>query len=177
MGLLMIGKDELRAVIGPLLEEGGLELVLVQVVPGHRQHQLRIFVDRPGGVDVAACADLSRAVARRLEARLDMQGAYRLEVSSPGMNRPIWTLEHFRRFVGERLEFELVEPRNDQVRFRGTIAAVDGEQIVLRTEAGEDFTVGPAEIASARLDLDPWQGRHRERPRRGRRARSGNDGL
>jgi len=155
----MIRKEELQALFAPLLEGSDVELVQVQVVPGHKQHQLRIFVDRPGGIDIGACARLSREIARLLEERLDLRGGYRLEVSSPGMNRPIWTLEHYRRFQGDRLQFDLVEPRDGRTRYQGTIAAVDGERVTLEAETGETFTLALTEIASATLDLDPWKGR------------------
>jgi ribosome maturation factor RimP len=155
----MIRKEELQALFAPLLEGSDIELVQVQVVPGHKQHQLRIFVDRPGGIDIGACARLSREIARLLEERLDLRGGYRLEVSSPGMNRPIWTLEHYRRFQGDRLQFDLVEPRDGRTRYQGTIAAVDGERVTLEAETGETFTLALTEIASATLDLDPWKGR------------------
>lgn len=155
----MIKKEELQALITPLLEGSDIELVQVQVVAGHKQHQLRIFVDRPGGIDIGACARVSREVARRLEERIDLRGGYRLEVSSPGLNRPIWALEHFRRFQGERLQFDLVEPRDGRTRFQGRIAAVDGERVTLEAESGEIFAVDVTEIASAKLDLDPWKGR------------------
>jgi ribosome maturation factor RimP len=155
----MIRKEELQALFAPLLEGSDIELVQVQVVPGHKQHQLRIFVDRPGGIDIGACARLSREIARRLEERLDLRGGYRLEVSSPGLNRPIWTLEHYRRFLGDRLQFDLVEPRDGRTRYQGTIAAVDGESVTLEAETGETFTLALNEIASATLDLDPWKGR------------------
>jgi ribosome maturation factor RimP len=155
----MIKREELQALIAPLLEGSDVELVQVQVVPGHKQHLLRIFIDRPGGIDVGACARLSREIARCLDERPDLQGGYRLEVSSPGMNRPIWALEHFRRFQGERLQFDMVEPREGRTRYQGRIAAVDGERVTLEAESGETFTVAVTEIATATLDLDPWKGR------------------
>ncbi|MBM3317590.1 MAG: hypothetical protein FJY75_07025, partial [Candidatus Eisenbacteria bacterium] len=105
-------------------------------------------------VDVAACARMSREIARRLEGSLE---SYRLEVSSPGMQRPVSTLEHFRRFAGERLRFDLREPRAGRVRFHGAIRAVEGTRVVLDTEEGEEFRVGVDEIAEARLEMDPWK--------------------
>jgi ribosome maturation factor RimP len=153
----MIGPEELEARIAPLIEEAGLELVRLQVVPGHRQTQLRIFVDHEQGVSVADCARLSREIARALEDRPGVESAYRLEVSSAGMNRPIWSLEHFRRFRGEKLHFELVEPLGGRLRFHGTIEAVEGERIRLRTDEGEVLERATGEIAAAHLDLDPWR--------------------
>jgi len=155
----MIGPEELETLVAPLIEQEGLELVQVQVVGGSRQAQLRIFVDQEGGVSVADCARLSRSIVRKLDAQPGLGATYRLEVSSPGMNRPIWKLEHFLRFRGERLRFELVEPRDGHIRFRGSIEAVDGDRIRLRLEGDEVLEVRSDQIATAHLELDPWQRR------------------
>jgi ribosome maturation factor RimP len=153
----MIGLEELETLVAPLVEQEGLELVRIQLVRGHHQAQLRIFVDQERGVTVGDCARLSREIARRLDARPDLASAYGLEVSSAGMNRPIWTLEHFRRFQGEKLCFDLAEPRDGRVRFQGVIEAVAGDRIRLRVEGGPDLEVTADEIAAAHLELDPWR--------------------
>jgi ribosome maturation factor RimP len=153
----MIGLEELESLVAPLVEQEGLELVRIQVVRGHHQAQLRIFVDRDRGVTVGDCARLSREIARRLDERPGLAAAYRLEVSSAGMNRPIWKLEHFRRFRGERLGFDLVEPRDGRTRFHGVIEAVEGDRIHLRVEGGPALEVTAEEIAAAQLELDPWR--------------------
>ena len=168
----MISKAELEAVVAPLLEPEGWELVELQVVPGRRQVQLRVFVDREGGIDVAECGRLSRRIAQALDERPEIVAGYRLEVSSPGMHRPIWTRQHFARFLGESVSGELVEPRNGQLRFRGRIGAVDGERIRIDQDEGEPLELTVDEIAQARLNLDPWKGRRTGRAASG----SGTDG-
>jgi ribosome maturation factor RimP len=155
----MIGPEEWEALVAPLIEQAGLELVKLQVVHGHRQTQLRIFVDHEQGVSVGDCARLCREIGRQLEARFGPESAPLLEVSSAGMSRPIWALEHFRRFRGEKLHFELVEPRQGRLRFRGTIEAVEGERIRLRLDEGEILELTAGEIAAANLELDPWRRR------------------
>ncbi len=160
----MFSREELEAVVRPLIEERGCELVEAQVVPGGRQLLLRVFVDQVGGFGIADCAELSRAIVRRLDLQPSLVTAYRLEVSSAGMNRPIWTLEHFRRFQGELVKGEFVHSLAGRTRFAGRIATVEGERIRLELAEGEQLEVPIEEIASARLELDPWKGRHQVRP-------------
>jgi len=155
----MISRDEVAAIIAPILEEAGAELVEVQVIPGGRRTRLRVFVDREGGITVGECGQLSRRIGRDLDAAPALASGYWLEVSSPGMRRPIWKLEHFRRFVGERLVFELAEAREGRTRFDGTIEAVENERIRLRTGEGALIETDVAGIANAHLDLDPWKRR------------------
>jgi ribosome maturation factor RimP len=158
----MLGNEELALLIRPDIEIDGSELVDVQVVPGKRR-TLRIFVDRAGGVSIGDCAELSRRIARRLDRLEEQAGSYVLEVSSAGMNRPIWSLDHFRRFEGERVKIELTRPHGDQVHLTAVIGGVAGETIRLRVPAGdhegEVLDLSVDDIASARLDLDPWKGR------------------
>lgn len=96
-------REELEELIRPLLQESGLELVQSSVARGGRMQNIRITLDHPDGVSVDACARISRRIAVMLDANPLLRGAYNLEVSSPGMNRPIWSAEHFRRFAGERV--------------------------------------------------------------------------
>ncbi|MFH1143469.1 MAG: ribosome maturation factor RimP [Candidatus Eisenbacteria bacterium] len=160
----IITKEQLEALVAPLLREAGAELVQVQILPGGRQVRLRLFVDRAGGITVGQCGELSRQIARELERFPDLASGYALEVSSPGMDRPISTLEHFRRFAGERVTVDLVAAREGRSRFSGSIDAVEGERIRLRLDGGEVLEIGPADLAGARLDLDPWKPRARARP-------------
>lgn len=159
----MISKEELEALVAPILRDAGAELVQVQVSAGARRAQLRVFADREGGITVGECGDLSRRIARELDRLAGLATGYMLEVSSPGMNRPIWALEHYRRFAGERLSFELAEPYEGRRRFAGTIESVEGERIRLRIAGGDLLDVELGQIAEARLDMDPWK--RRELPR------------
>jgi len=160
----MIAKEDLEEVVAPMLEEAGAELVEIQVVPGAQQVQLRLFVDRPAGITVGECGRLSRRIARELDLLPGLAGGYRLEVSSPGMNRPIWTLDHFRRFVGESVCVVLREPHEGRTWHKGTIASVAGECIRLRVQGDEVVELGLGDIAKAHLELDAWKGRSRVNP-------------
>jgi ribosome maturation factor RimP len=165
----MITKDEATALIRSLLEGSGIELVQVQLSRGRKHVQIRVFIDRADGVTVADCAKLSHAISRKLEAGPEIGTEYRMEVSSAGMDRPIWSMEHFRRFQGERVQFELVEPREGRVRFAGHIESVSGERVRFRTQQGELIEVTEGDLAAANLELDPWK--KRSQVRRNREAR------
>ena len=155
----MVTKDEVTALIRSLLEGSGTELVQVQLSRGRKHVQIRVFIDRPDGVTVADCAELSHAISRKLEAGPEIGTEYRMEVSSAGMDRPIWSMEHFRRFQGERVRFELMEPREGRVRFTGHIESVSGERVRFRTQQGEVIEVTEGDLAAANLELDPWKRR------------------
>ncbi len=158
----MMTREELVALIRLEVEPGGTELVDVQIVPGKRR-TLRVFVDREGGVSIGDCAELSRGIGRRLDRLEEDPGNYILEVSSAGMNRPIWSLDHFRRFKGEPVTITLAEPSGEASHLTGVIEGVAGERVQVRVPSehsgDEVLDLALSEIASARLDLDPWKGR------------------
>lgn len=167
----MLTREELAALIRPEVETGGTELVDVQIVPGKRR-TLRVFVDRDGGVSIGDCAELSRRIGRRLDRLEADPGNYILEVSSAGMHRPIWSLDHFQRFKGERVKITLAEPQGEAGHLTGVIEGVAGEQVRLRVPGQDDgdevLALALAQIASARLDLDPWKGRRSRHQSKGR---------
>ena len=88
-------------------------------------------MDRDGGVSIEACERVSRRLGDLLDANPILRGAYHLEVSSAGMNRPIWTLEHFRRFQGETAQVEVVGEGGKNRSVQGTIGPLEGDHLVL----------------------------------------------
>jgi len=161
-GVSMLGREELVALISPEFEGLGVELVEVQIASG-KKRTLRVFVDREGGVNISEGAQLSRRISRRLDGLEHSPGDYILEVSSAGMNRPIWTEAHFRRFAGERVQVEVKEPVEGQTHLQAVIEGVGGDKIRLRLP-GKDADPGLLELSvdeieAARLDMDPWKGR------------------
>ena len=99
----MLIKDTLAHLILPLLNRRDVELVELAVSGGHRRNIVRIFVDRPDGITVDECAALSREIADILDTRDPIDGTYLLEVSSPGLTRPLKTDRDFERVVGKSL--------------------------------------------------------------------------
>ncbi|RRQ24102.1 ribosome maturation factor RimP [Guyparkeria sp. SCN-R1] len=121
----------------PVVEDLGFEWVGGEF-RGGPSGLLRVYIDHPDGMTLEHCADVSRALAGELDVEDPFPGAYRLEVSSPGVERPMFRTEDFARFVGHRVRLRLYKPVAQQKKFEGVIQGVDGEDItVLVDEVGE----------------------------------------
>ena len=153
--------DQIQRLLAPILTDLGLEEVDLEYRREGRDMVLRIFIDKPGGVTLDDCAGLSRELSAVLEIEDPIHGAYRLEVSSPGIDRPLKRAEDFARFAGERVKlktFEQLDPdgRGHQRKtFAGRLLGFeDGVVRVLQLDkkGGE---VGIPLDAIAKANLDP----------------------
>jgi ribosome maturation factor RimP len=153
-----VTSQELERLVQPLLEELGYELVQATASRTRFRHSFRIYADKADGIAVKDCAFLSRTISQVLDQDPTLAGAYGIEVSSPGMNRPVRTLEQFRRFSGERVNISLKSPREGgRRRWKGEILLVEDDEIkIALTEGGEEkFRL--EEIQEAHLEMDPWK--------------------
>jgi ribosome maturation factor RimP len=138
------------ALVKPVCEAAGMELVLAEFRREPAGRILRLFIDRPGGVTLGDCAHISRQVGDLLDVSMEGIGPYSLEVSSPGINRPLVKKNDYRRFTGHTARIRLHEPVNGQKKFKGTLSAATDETVQIKTETGTvsfDFS----QIARARL--------------------------
>lgn len=144
---------DIERLIAPSLEAMGYQIVRV-MISGNRRVVLQIMAERSadGGMDVDDCAQVSRAVAAILDVEDPIAGAYTLEVSSPGIDRPLTRLADFERFAGLEAKIELVAPIDGRRRFSGRIAGLDGGDVLLLTDVGE-LRLAFAAIAKAKLKL------------------------
>jgi ribosome maturation factor RimP len=142
----------LAGIVAPTLAGLGFELVRIRLMGGRRP-VLQIMAERPeGGIEVEDCARISRAVSAVLDVEDPISGEYVLEVSSPGIDRPLTRLKDFARYEGHEVKIETAELIDGRRRFKGTVAGVeDGEVLVAVAEGtiGLDFGL----IADARLVL------------------------
>jgi ribosome maturation factor RimP len=143
-------RERLIALIEPLLQRLGYELVELEYSAGRAHAVLRLFIDREAGVALDDCTRVSREVSALLDVEDPIPSAYTLEVSSPGFDRVLRTQAHFGRFVGSRVFVELKEPRAGRRRYTGTLLTVDDAGIALEVDR-EHVTVAFAEIGKARL--------------------------
>lgn len=150
-------REEVRQLAGPLAEEDGFELVDVESSSLGRHRVLRIYLDKPGGVTLGDCARFSRRLSDCLDMNQTIPGSYHLEVSSPGLDRPLRTLEHVGRFTGQRVALVTHEPRDGRRKFEGTLLGPDDGRAGVRTDEGEEHWFDWAEVKSARLVVDPWE--------------------
>lgn len=140
--------QELEAILAGL----GLELCHVGWVPRKRQGVLTIFIDKPGGVTLDDCEAASHAVEGRLEALEELSGAFLLEVSSPGLDRPLWTLRDCERFLGRRVRVQLLQPVEGTSRLKGPLESVSGGLLtILDEDRQRRYTVQFGDVKLARL--------------------------
>ncbi len=137
-----------RELVEPVLAAGGIELVDAQFASG----ALQIFVDRPGGIDLDAIAEVSTTVSHLLDEHDPVPGRYTLEVSSPGLERPLRRPEHFRRFVGTTVAVKTRPEVDGERREQGVLEAADDDGIVV---AGRRLAYGEIERARTVFEWGP----------------------
>ncbi len=139
----------IEELLRPEIEALGYELIVAEYTTG-RGATLRLYVDSPQGITVDDCEAVSHQVSGVLDVESPLPGGYALEVSSPGLDRPLVTAAHFSRFAGAEARVTLKRARDGRRRYRGEISAVEGDQIVLTVEA-RPVRIDIDEIESARL--------------------------
>ncbi|HXF71534.1 MAG TPA: ribosome maturation factor RimP [Actinomycetota bacterium] len=154
---------DVEALVRPVVEAAGMELVEAVLGRERGRRVLRVTVDREGGVDLDAISEVSERISRRLDLEGFDPGAgpYSLEVSSPGLERPLREPRDFRRRVGERVRVRTKEPVGGARTHEGRLAAADEEAIVVAAGGGER-RIAYAEIRSARVVVD-WESELRSR--------------
>jgi len=158
----MAGEEErigerVRSLADPVLARHGADLVEVLVRRG-RTNLIRIVADRKGGIDLETCARVSEEVSRMLDVEDPMAGTYTLEVTSPGLTRPLRTAADFRRNLGQRVRVVLT-PGGRGVpgptrQYEGTVEEVEEDRVALQTADGL-VDIPLAEVANAKVLL-PW---------------------
>ena len=116
----------------PLCAAEGLELVHVEFQREAAGRILRLYIDKPGGITLDDCTDISRQLGDMFDVKLETELSYRLEVSSPGIDRPLGKLYDFERFEGQLVKIRTKEPIEGQKRFTGILEGVVGALIRLR---------------------------------------------
>lgn len=127
-------KSVLKEKILPLIEEENLELVELEFVGKPPRQVLRIFVDKIGGVDIEECAQLSRKLSDFLDTEDLIDQSYILEVSTPGLERPLLSLDDFRRKTGEKVRIYLKIPSEGRKEIQGEIVRVEEGEVELKQE-------------------------------------------
>ena len=112
---------------------------------------MRLFIDKATGITLEDCEQVSRQVSSVLDVEDPIRGQYSLEVSSPGLDRPLFKLEHFKRFVGQGVKLRLRQPQAGQRNFKGRIAAIEDTILVLRMGDGEEVKINVTDVEKANL--------------------------
>ncbi|MEO3414650.1 ribosome maturation factor RimP [Roseovarius sp. CAU 1744] len=123
-------------IITPVIEDMGFELVRVRLMGG-KTHTLQIMAEKPeGGIEVDDCAQISTAISATLDVEDPITDAYTLEVSSPGIDRPLTRLKDFEAFEGYEAKLETSELIDGRKRFKGVLAGVEGSEVLINVEEG-----------------------------------------
>jgi len=142
--------DQVGALAEPVCESEGLELIHVEFQRESGGRILRLYIDKPDGVNVDDCVGISRQMSDIIEVNLDDIGPFNLEVTSPGPSRPLALKEDFEKFKGNRVKIKTNRSINGQKNFKGILLGISGGQVNL--QFGEQIVAIPNEnILKARL--------------------------
>jgi ribosome maturation factor RimP len=142
--------EKLIALVEPLLGNLGYELVDLEFGGGRTSGTLRVFIDRAEGVGIEDCERVSREISALLDVHDPIPTTYRLEVSTPGLDRVLRTPQHFVRFAGARVEVELLAPRDGRRRYTGQLVQAGTSGIDLTVD-GVPVQLSYGEVFRARL--------------------------
>ena len=146
--------EKVRAIAAPLAAGEGLELVDVELAGAGGRTTLRLYIDRAEGVSLDDCTSVSRAVSAALDVEDPIEGAYDLEVSSPGLDRPLRTPEHFQKFAGEEVRIKAYGPipeLENRKSFHGTLRGFEDGRVLIEVD-GKLFRVPAEQIAKAHVE-------------------------
>ena len=138
----------------PVLEEHGFELVDVEYVREVGVWYLRAYIDKDGGITVDDCETISRKLVEWLDEEDFISDSYILEVSSPGLGRPLKKEKDFVRSMGKDVEVRLYKPLNKQKEYRGALKSYDADTVTITLEDGGDLPLAKSDIALIRLAFD-----------------------
>ena len=134
----------------PAVEETGKELLGVEFISAGNHSVLRLFIDHENGIDVDDCAEVSRQVGAILDVEDPISSEYSLEVSSPGLDRPLFEKSQFEAVVGETVEAKISMPLNGRRKFKGKLVAVENESLIVMVD-NEEYELVISNIDKAHL--------------------------
>lgn len=138
----------------PLMEQHGFELVDVEYVKEGSTWYLRAYIDKPGGIDINDCEKVSRRLSDLLDEKDYIEDAYILEVSSPGLGRPLKKEKDFKRSMGEEVEIRTYRMIDKQKEFTGVLTGYDADTVTIAMEDETEKTFDRSDIALIRLAFD-----------------------
>lgn len=146
--------DRVRGIAEPIVSDEGMELVEVEYRKESRGWVLRLYLDKEGGVTLDDCTRISQEVGRSLDVEDFVQAPYTLEVSSPGLTRPLKTEKDFIKYRDSLIKVKTLDPVEDRRQFRGRLLGVSDNQIEMAVE-GRIFQIPLSNVAKANLEVDP----------------------
>lgn len=146
-------ENRTEEVLAPIAEANGVEIYDVEYVKEGSDWYLRAYIDKPEGVNILDCENVSRALSDKLDEEDFIDDAYILEVSSPGLGRTLKKDKHLEKSLGEEVELRLYKPKDKQKEFAGILKAFDENSVTIETQE-EEKVFARSEIALIRLAFD-----------------------
>ena len=131
-------EERLTAMLAPSVGDLGYELVGVEYIRAGKHSTLRVYIDQEAGILVDDCAAVSRQVSAILDVEDPITNEYTLEVSSPGLDRPLFSATQYLAFIGSEVRVQLRMPIQNRRRWKGVISAVEGEIICINVDGTEE---------------------------------------
>ena len=150
-------EERAEILLEPIVQANGCEIYDVEYVKEGSDWYLRAYIDKPDGVDITDCENVSRAFSEKLDEEDFIPDAYILEVSSPGLGRALKKDRHLEKSLGEEVEVKTYKPIDRQKEFVGILKSYDKDTITIEIENGsetKDMVFAKADIAIVRLTLD-----------------------
>ena len=144
-------EERIQRLLGPTIGSLGYELLGIEYLSQGKHSRLRIYIEGPDGIGVEDCARVSHQVSGILDVEDPIKGEFALEVSSPGLDRPLFMPEHYAAYIGRQVKLRIRLPVNGQRNFKGEIRAVEQDNIYIGTENGEELKIACYEIEQANL--------------------------
>ena len=145
--------DRVRFMVDPILSTQGMELVEVEYRREGNGWVLRLYIDKEGGITVEDCSRVSQEVGRSLDVEDFISTPYTLEVSSPGLNRPLKSRRDFSKYRNHLIKLKTVDPIQNRRHFKGKLTGVSETWIEIEV-AGEVFQIPLSNVAKANLEID-----------------------
>ena len=147
-------EERAEALLAPIVEQFGFELVDVEYVKEGTAWYLRGYIDKEGGITVNDCADVSRLFNEKLDAEDFIEDSYIMEISSPGLGRPLKKEKDYARSMGKNLELRTYRAIDKKKEFYGVLTAYDSDSVTIDIEDEGEKTFEKSDIALIRLAFD-----------------------
>ncbi len=128
-------EQKLTELLKPAVEETGKTLLGIEYLSAGNNSVLRLFIDHENGINVDDCAEVSRQVGALLDVEDPISSEYSLEVSSPGVDRPLFELAHFQEVIGETVNVKLSMPLNGRRKFKGPLVAIENDTLIVEVDS------------------------------------------
>ena len=144
--------EKIYQLVRPVADELNYEIYHIEYVKENGEYYLRIYIDKDGGITLTDCEKLSRRVSDIMDEEDPISEAYFLEVSSPGLNRGLFTEEHYKKQIGKEVLIRFVKSFEGRKNVKGLLKEVNEDSIVVEIEENNMFTVPKDKIKSANLE-------------------------